>query len=222
MRAFVSRVIEPDELAAMTNEDLYDTICRELDVREDTVDGEFYSDHMAEYIERAMYVCPKCGLSTFFSQGNLTTCQTCGLTVRHLPTKELEGTDFPFRFAADWYQYQCDYVNQLDTRMHHETALYQDTVQLWQVFVNKNRKLRKDAAVVALYGNRIEIDGTAYPFSELSAVTVLGKNKVNLYWGKELYQLKGDAHFNALKYVNIYHRHKNIEAGEEHGKFLGL
>ena len=66
------------------------------------------------------------------------------------------------------------------------------------------------------------VDGKEYPFEEISAVTVLGKNKVNLYVGKQLYQLQGDARFNGLKYVNIYHRHKNIAKGNEHDKFLGL
>ena len=51
---------------------------------------------------------------------------------------------------------------------------------------------------------------------------VLGRNKLNLYHGDKLYQVKGDKRFNALKYVHIYHRYKNIRKGEEHVKFLGL
>lgn len=222
MRAYVSRVIEPEELAAMTDEELFDAIFNELNVCEDTVDGEFHSKHLAEYIERAMYVCPGCGLSTFHSEGCITTCTKCGLTVQHLPTKELTGEDFPFRFAADWYDYQCDFVNKLDTRQYCETPLFTDTAELWEIFVNKNRVKLEDACSVQLYGNRITIDGVDYLFEELSAVTVLGKNKVNLYFGKKLYQLRGDVHFNGLKYVNIYNRSKNIEKGNEYGEFLGL
>ena len=69
-------------------------------------------------------------------------------------------------------------------------------------------------------------EGTAqelvFPFESTDGFTVLGKNKVNLYFGKKLFQFKGDAHFNGLKYVNIYNRHKNIIKGNEHDKFLGL
>ena len=60
------------------------------------------------------------------------------------------------------------------------------------------------------------------PFSELSVVTVLGKNKLNIYYDQKIYQLKGSPRFNALKYVNIFNRFKNIEKGDPHGEFLGL
>lgn len=222
MRAYVSRVIEPEELETLTDEELFAAIRDGLNVCEDTVNGEFHSKHLAEYIERAMYVCPQCGLTTFHSEGDTTTCRTCGMKIRHLPTKELEGEGFPFRFAADWYAYQCDFVNKLDTRQYLDAPMYEDTAQLWEIFVYKGRTQLTEASSVSLYGDRIQIDGTDYPFEELSAVTVLGKNKVNLYYGKKLYQLRGDAHFNGLKYVNIYNRHKNIAKGNEHVEFLGL
>ena len=38
---------------------------------------------------------------------------------------------------------------------------------------------------------------------------ILGKNKLNVYFGDKVYQLKGDEHFCALKYVNLYYRYKN-------------
>ncbi len=224
MKGYVSQVIEPEEMAAMTDDELFSAIREGLNVCEDTVDGEFTHRKMAEYIERAMYVCPTCGLSKFHSKDDITTCLTCGLKIRHLPTKELVAVEgeFPFRFAADWYEYQCNFVNELDTREHVDSPLFQDTCELWEVTVNESKTKLASGAAVELYGDRIVIDGYAYPFDTLSAVTVLGKNKVNLYWGQKLYQLRGDAHFNGLKYVNIYNRHKNITKGNEHGKFLGL
>ena len=51
---------------------------------------------------------------------------------------------------------------------------------------------------------------------------VLGRNKANIYIGDKVYQLKGDKRFNALKYVHIYYRYKNITKGNECEQFLGL
>ena len=59
-------------------------------------------------------------------------------------------------------------------------------------------------------------------FSEARAFTVLGRNKLNIYYGEHIYQIRGGKRFNALKYVHFYHRYKNITTGNEHGKFLGL
>ena len=59
-------------------------------------------------------------------------------------------------------------------------------------------------------------------FDDASTITVLGRNKLNIYHGGKIYQLKGDERFCALKYVHIYNRYKNIQKGDENDKFLGL
>ena len=93
--------------------------------------------------------------------------------------------------------------------------------------VYKNKTPVCKNADVLLYGDKIIIDDGCgkhleFPFAEVTAVAVLGRNKLNIYHDNIVYQLKGGKRFNALKYVNIYFRHKNISKGDEDGKFLGL
>lgn len=224
MRAFVSRVIEPEEFASMTNDELCEQIKEGLWVDENCVSGAFYHKKSAEYLERCIYVCPDCGLSVFESHGDIITCKHCGRQVRYLPTRELEGVgkEFPFRFVGAWYDYQCDFVNGLDTRAYVEEPMYRDRANVSEVIVYEHKELLKKDASVSLYGDRILIDEMVLPFAEISTVAVLGRNKANIYWKKRVLQLKGDKRFNALKYVNIYYRAKNIMRGDENGKFLGL
>lgn len=224
MHGYVSRVIEPEEYASMTKDELYEQIKQELWVDENAVTGEFHSKRSAEYLDRVMYVCPACGLSAFHSHGDIVGCKTCGWQVRYLPTKELEGVDkpFPFRFVGQWYDYQCDHLNGLDLREMTQEPIFCDHANVSEVIAYKKKNLLKTDADIDLYGDRIEIDGEVFPFDQISAVTVLGKNKANIYHEKGIWQLKGDKHFNALKYVNFFHRYKNIIKGDEHGKFLGL
>ncbi|MBQ7801380.1 MAG: 1-acyl-sn-glycerol-3-phosphate acyltransferase [Oscillospiraceae bacterium] len=224
MRAYVSQVIEPEEYAQMTNAELFRRIEEGLWVDEACVSGTFVHKKTAEYLERAMYVCPFCGLSEFESHEDIIRCKKCGRQIRYLPTKELEGVgfEFPHRFVAQWYDAQCDFVNGLDVTALVSEPVYRDRADLSEVIVYKRKNLLKKDADIALYGDRVTIDGQEYPFSELSAVTVLGKNKLNLYVGQKVYQLKGGKRFNALKYVNFYFRYKNIIMGNENGKFLGI
>ena len=124
---------------------------------------------------------------------------------------------------ADWYDAQEAYINQLDITGQAE-ALYTERVRLSEVIPYKH-KLRLGEVTLSLYGNRISAAGEVnfdFPFDEVSAVTVLGKNKANIYHGGKIYQLKGDKRFNALKYVHIYHRYKNLIKGDENEQFLGL
>lgn len=223
MRSFVSRVVEPEEYGAMTGEELFDLIKKELWVDEGCATDSFHHKKNAEFLERAMYVCPWCGLTTYESRDDIIACAKCGRKIRHLPTKELVGMDceFPHRFVADWYDWQCSYMNSIDLLTLTETQVYTETVRLSLVTPNKSKTLLKKDATVELYGDRIVLDGRVLPFEDLGAVVVLGKNKLNIYCSKELLQLKGSKRFNALKYVNFFHRYQNIKAGENN-EFLGL
>ncbi len=224
MRSLVSRVIEPEEYAGMTNDDLFALIRDELAVDEAQVTGRFPHPKNAEFLERVVYTCPQCGFSPFESRGDIIECTTCHLQVRHLPTKELEGVNgpFPHRFVADWYERQNDLVNRTDLLALAHEPVFEDTVCLSRVHAYKRKELLKKAAAVSLYGDRITIDGEAYSFERISGLSVLGRNKLSLYDGERFLQMKGGKRFNALKYVNFYYRYKNLTTGDANGKFLGL
>lgn len=225
MCAYVSQVVEPEAYAAMSDEELLKLIETGLYTDEGVADGKYFHKKSAEYLERAMYVCPWCGLAEFESHGDTVTCKSCGKQVRYLPDKSLQGIncDFPYPFVAHWYEAQCDYVNRLDVLSMTEEPIYTDTVQLSEVMVYDRKHLLEKRVGVRLYGDRIELEnGMTLAFDDIQVAAVLGKNKLNLYYGEKLYQFKGDKRFNALKYVNLFFRYKNMKEGNPDGKFLGL
>ena len=224
MTAGVSRIIEPEEYMKLSDEELYALVQKELYVDESNDGKLFYSKRNAEYLERLLYVCPDCGLSTFISKGCMLKCQCCERQVLYMPSKQFQGIGFdhPFKNVAEWYDYQCSYVNKLDYTTYIEKPMYQDTVRLSEVILYKRKVQLNASSKVALYGDRVQLDDIVIPFAEAGAVTVLGKNKLNIYFNDKVYQLKGDKSFNALKYVNMYHHYNNINKGENHEQFLGL
>lgn len=223
MRAYVKRVIEPEEYRDMTNQALADLIQQELWVDEAAVTGEFHHRKNAEFLERVVYTCPWCGLTTWESHADTLTCQKCGRRVRHLPTKQLQGVDcaFPHSFVADWYDWQEQFLNEMDTTALVEDPLYEETVQMYRVIPYKRKELLKKNCTIRLYGDRITVDDRAFPFADTNVV-ILGKNKLNLYADDGVFQIRGDKRFNGLKYLNFSYRYKNITTGGTHGKFLGL
>ena len=224
MRCRISRVMEPEEFRDLTKEELYSVIQTELSQDENCLSGQFHHKKNAEFLERAMYICPWCGLTTYESHDDIIRCTKCGRQIRHLPTKELQGIDcdFPHRFVADWYHWQNEKLNETDLLALTQEPVYRETVRLSRVHACKFKELLKKEATVCLYGDRITVDDREFPFSQVGAVVVLGKNKVNIYNGKEIFQLKGSPRFNALKYVNFFHRYKNATTGDQNGKFLGI
>jgi len=110
---------------------------------------------------------------------------------------------------------------------HTRQPLFCDVANLSQVIVYKNKVALRENADIRLYGDRVTIDEgkddcVVFPFDEVTAVSVLGRNKLNIYHDDKVYQFKGSKRFNALKYVNMYYHYKNINKGEINGEFLGL
>ena len=229
MRSYVSEVIEPEEYAAMTNDQLLERIEQGLYVNEAALSGTFRHKKRAEYLERAIYTCPFCGPAKWESRGAVCTCTACGRQVTYEPTKEIKGVgfDFPFPFVADWYAHQEGVVNALNPADYTASPLFRDTAALWDVQPNRNKTCLRESSAVALYGDRIAIDAEGanpliLPFDKITAAAVLGRNKLNVYHDGNVYQFRGDKRFNALKYVHLYHRYKNVSKGEPYGQFLGL
>lgn len=229
MRGYVSRVIEPEEYTALKPNELFQLIQDGLYVDEAAADACFAHPKRAEFLERAMYVCPFCGLAEWESAGHRATCRKCGRTITYGMDKRLtgEGFDFPFEFMAHWYDYQKQYVNSLDVTEMTDAPLFTDRAKVSEVIVYQRKNLLRKDAALSLYGDRVVLDeGTEneliLPFDEVNAAACLGKNKLNIYHGKMIYQFKGNRRFNALKYVNLCFRYKNIMRGDMNDQFLGL
>ncbi len=229
MRAFVSRVIEPSEYAALTNEELFTLIKEGLYVNEANDENTYKHKKRAEYLERAVYVCPFCGLSVFESKNEIIECKKCHAKAEYTITTKLKGIncEFPFEFVNDWYEYQKDFVRGLDLSDYTDKPAFQDSADLFEVIIRKRKELIREKVEILLYGNRIEInsgnDNTlTLSFDDISVIAVLGRNKLNIYHQGKVYQLKGSKSFNALKYVNIFYHYKNINKGDKNGEFLGL
>ena len=228
MDCYVSHVIEPEEYLPLSDDELYKLIKDGLYINEANADACYYSKKSAEYLERVFYYCPKCGFSTFTSYGDTVECMKCHSKVKYLPTKELSGVDheFPFRFLDDWYEAQNKFINSVDTTGFIDEPVWIDDSSFFEVIPYKKKRVIAEKSKVLLYGDRIIIktgeEEERFAFSECSAVTVLGRNKVNIYRGDKIYQLKGGKDLNAIKFVHFYNRFKNISKGEENGEFLGL
>ena len=230
MKSYVSSVIMPEEYAKLSDAELYARICDGLYVNESRSDGHFRHKRLAEYAERALYVCPFCGISSLESHKDTLECLSCHKKVRFNDDRTLSGVGFelPFRFFGDWYDYQESFVNGMDAETLRELSFSPESVQLLEVIPSKSKRLISKKATLELRAEVLVLSyGTetlTLSFDKISAAAVLGRNKLNIYVGDKLYQVKGSKRFNALKFVNLYYRYKNITQGENKSnvKFLGL
>ena len=230
MKAGVRRVIEPEEYKNMSNDELYELICRELDVDEAKSDCEYRSKKAAESIERVLYVCPDCGLTEFESRNETFSCKRCKKTFRYMPDTHIESENgsSPFRYAADWYDYQESFIRKLDLSPYISEPVYRDTANVSQVIVYDRKKPFMKNAKVSLFGDRLLLElpdrSLTLDYGDVKAMACIGGHKLNIFYKDTIYQLKGDRSFNALKYCNIYYHAKFVTEGHSNGEFqfLGL
>ena len=231
MRAYVSRVIEPEEYANYTADELYAVIRDGLTVNECRDDGQRYrSRRRAEHLERAAYFCPRCGLASFESKGSRITCGACGITVEYGEDKRLRGVncDFPYEWFSEWYDAQKAFILALDPERHLETPLFRDQADLYDVDVCRKKKRLRKAADVALYGDRIVIgeggaNALTLPFRDMSAASLQILNKLNLCMDDgTVYQLRGGTRFNAMKYINLCYRFQQMTGRNREPDYLGF
>jgi hypothetical protein len=229
MQAGVTRVVEPEDVAKMSDAELCELIRCELYVNESSPDAAFRSSKRAEYVERMIYVCPKCGISEFHSSGARFSCKGCGLSVEYGEDKSLKAIsgELPFATLLDWYNYQCDYVNGIDPEEYTEKAISIESVEVKEVIPYKRKLGLIKKGQVLLYGNRLEVIGKGksfdIDFATATAFAVLGKNKLNVYTKDKIYQFIGNKRFSALKYMNLFYNFKNKHSKEgENVRFLGI
>ncbi|MBR6736796.1 MAG: 1-acyl-sn-glycerol-3-phosphate acyltransferase [Clostridia bacterium] len=217
----VTTVLEPESYKNLSNNELYSKVVNLLSQDENVSGGEFVSKKSAEYLERLVYVCPYCGLSSFESKNDKLTCKKCGKTAIYHSNKTFSG-DFNFKNVGEWSDYQEEFIKKLDLSRYNNVPAYKDVVSVYNTFIYKSKKLLYKNATVTLYGNRVEINETAYAFSDILAFTVLGRNKINFYLGEKVYQIKGNKRFNGVKYLNFFYHYKNILKENDNEQFLGL
>ena len=101
-----------------------------------------------------------------------------------------------------------------------------DVVELREVIPYENKRTLCPEVLLSVYADRYEMVGHDFsltvPFSELQATCVLGRNKLNLYHGETILQVKGSPRFNAVKYMNVFYRAKYQKEGITDAKLLGI
>ena len=227
----VTRVLEYEEYKDMPDNEMYELIKSELYVDESKDITPLKVKNGAEYLERAMYVCPYCGISEFESKGNVIKCKKCEREILYTETRELRGMgfDFPYKNVADWYDYQCSYINSLDLTPFAETPICSDTASLIEVIVYKKKIVISESAKVSAYADRLTVsDGKTemtFRYEDIRGASAVGRNKMNFYAYDKLYQLKGvkgDKRLCTLKYLNLLYHSENVRKGEKDEQFLGL
>ena len=201
----VRRILTAEEYAGMSDEELFGIIKNELDV-DDTLSGERYkSRRRAEYIERALYMCPVCGsIGTIHSHGTGFCCTSCKTEAEYTEDLKISPPVGGYSRIYEWYEWERQEI----VRRIHGGEKISDGDILFRESVKLQKKIKLPGNTVTLDKDSLMISGggteTRYPLAEIDAITAVGKKKFNFYYKGKILQVKGGKRFCAIKYVHAF------------------
>lgn len=205
----VKRIIQPEELEKMSVEEIFAIIKKELDV-DDTLSGiKFKSRRKAEYIERALYMCPVCGaVSSIRSKKSAFRCEKCGYNAEYTEDLKISPTagEQEFYRIYEWFEWERKEIAERvgnGEKIQDDGVLFRESIKF-----KRKKKLLGGTAAISIDKNALTVTGKTgtdvFPLIEITALTMVGKKKFNFYHNGRILQIKGDKRFCAIKYVHIF------------------
>ena len=211
-RGYVQRLLSKEELCSLKDEELLKIINTNLS-QEISPSLRFKSKEKAEYLERVLFVCPKChALETLVSEKNAIKCKCCSLEATYEEDLSFSSNEpsFKFKKVSQWMNYQKEYLKDLAIE-ENKVLLGDEKVTLISCLEGKEKevelvgKLQMNSKSFIIKGEK-EIQ---FFFKDITQVENQGKHKLLFYIGKDYYEFKGGERFSSYKYYLMFNRINN-------------
>lgn len=211
-RGYVQRLLSKEELSSLRDEELLKIINTNLS-QEISPSLRFKSKEKAEYLERVLFVCPKChALETLVSEKNAIKCKCCSLEATYEEDLSFSSNDpsFKFKKVSQWMNYQKEYLKDLAIE-ENKVLLGDENVTLISCLEGKEKevelvgKLQMNSKSFIIKGEK-ELQ---FFFKDIKQVENQGKHKLLFYIGKDYYEFKGGERFSSYKYYLMFNRINN-------------
>ena len=126
------------------------------------------------------------------------------------------------KYVHQWYNWQVESLKEKEYCT--SCPIYKDEMELYLSEAFKPKQLICDGTL-KMYNNRFEFEygneNIIFNFDDISAITLVGKKKMNIYIGDITYQIFKHSKTNLLKYLHTYYVIKNKNSGGNY-EFLGI
>lgn len=200
------KVLKYDEYKDMDPAKLNEIITTNLKYFDVDSGYKYKSNKKAEYLERMLFVCPKCGkMHTLNSKGNHLVCSNCGLDVTYNEDLTISSNDPAFKFTrlSEWYFYQKEYVKNLnidDSFKFEDDNVTLKTVNPFEL----SKKLAKGKLV--LTKDTISVGDYKMDVKDIEIASPMSGRKLVFTINNQNLQIRGGKKFNALKYVLLFNK----------------
>ena len=169
-------VYPPEEIKKMSEAEIADLLARDL--YENAYETQrkapvaFRGKALAETLETALYLCPKCRrIDTLHSQGDRFFCD-CGLSMTLDEFGFFRGDGLPFKTPLDWDKWQTGEMERLAETMGEEAA-FSDEGQTLNRKEDDHSLTPLVTGTMALYRDRLTVGDLAFPLRDLRGIGLI-------------------------------------------------
>lgn len=207
----VKYVIEKEELAKLSPEEIYKLLVAKLHVNAYEVQAsrkiEFVGKNLAQNIETLLYMCPSCGsLCTVFGEHNNIKCSNCDLLGEYDSYGYIHGTKFSR--LDEWDAWQKQQLKEMDFSKF-DGPIMQDNNFLVKKKISNYKNKTLGNYHIALYKDKYVFtqqngdDKFEVALDDVAGFALEGVNGIQL-WTKDnaVYRITNEYTVSGLKYVN--------------------
>ena len=210
MKGYPVRFFTPEQLATMTPDEINGAIAE--DIHEDAYAREkkeniaFKGRRLAEGLETALFICPRCGrLGQMQSRRDTLFC-ACGMRASYDEYGCLHG-NMPFCTVTDWDKWQSEKIEAFIGG----GRICADTGTTIRELGEKGAKTLCGGEL-SLYPHKLCIERLHIPLREIADMALIGRNRIIFTWGKRHCEIGGEKNFCARKYYLFYRLLKETRA----------
>ena len=202
-------IYTPEQLKAMSPADVNAAI--ERDCFEDAWQRQrewrqpYRGKKLAEGLERAMYLCPRCRRVGTLKTGDDRIFCGCGFSLRYGESGFFSPAE-PFETVADWEDWQKRALHERAFEKAGD-ALFSDGEVLLTEIESGHGEKELGRGTLALYEDRLCCAGREFPLAEIRDMAPVQTYLLLLSVGERYYQIRSDEGANLRKYLEIWKEH---------------
>lgn len=201
-----------EEIAAMSDGELYDDIRKMLTVDEFSESHLYKSKKSAEKLERVIYRCPDCGkIGTIHSKGRYIAC-SCGLAAEYcndLTFRRISGKH-AFHRVRDWITDELEWIKSYVPTT--DEIIFRDNDIRIEM---RNPDLSFGPALpgtIEMKGSHLIIGKHKFDIGTVSNIVLIKKQILMIFTSEqEVYRIKAPEGFCGLKYIHMFHRLRHLQ-----------
>jgi len=181
MSGRVINIYTPEQIKAMTEEELHSVIERDLYENAFEVQREEMIQYnckvLAQNLETAIYMCPQCGgVCTMHSDESRFYCD-CGFNViyNHYGFFESSTGNVPFETVYEWDRWQNEKLREMEFG---DEPIYTDENQVLMRLTDDHKQHVEARGTLALYRDRLVLGDFELPVEQIHQVAIHGRETI--------------------------------------------